>query len=265
VRNGFWLAVIALALVAIVGGYFEGASSAKPAPTLALHPDVRVSVHPARIDASNTGLHRSTDEAVVDAFSNDDVVVERPDLASIDWHPERISFVVGLCGTSLVTEAGFLHLGVPVAVDLDPAALDAVRVARATRDSGDRLFVHVTVAPSRDTLAALRSRLGDFDGISGRDVPNVAQALSGTGLAYFDERGDAPNGAFAQAGVALVQRDTTIDDRIAETYVAYMLERAAERSVREGRVVVLMRPLEETLTAVKNFLQTHNPEVVSVE
>ncbi|MHB8147435.1 MAG: divergent polysaccharide deacetylase family protein [Vulcanimicrobiaceae bacterium] len=250
-RNWFWGALIVLSLGVIVAGYLGG-SRATPPPTASLR----------RSHATH-----SSDAAgapVRDLFSNDDVVVERPQMAGLSWQPERLGIVIGLCGQSIAVESGFLGLGVPLSFDLDPHAAQAQGFAADVRAAGERLFIHVGHPPTGPQLTALRRRFGRFDGVASRESAGMAQALAGRSLAFFDERGDADARLFQTAGVPLEQRDVTADDRAAPAYIGYMLRRAAERSAYEGRVVVLMRPMLESLSALARFLHGHNAEIVDL-
>ena len=92
----------------------------------------------------------------------------------------------------------------------------------------------------------------------------MATALAGTGLEFFDERGDADPAPFVAAHVRFVTRDATVDDRSAETYIEFMLARAAERSEHEGRLTVLMRPLPASLAALDAFLQTRSVQIAAL-
>lgn len=247
------LVVIALALAAIVAGFLGGRASSHPPATVALHPLARPT------DGPQSGIVRdllraSRDSATVDAFAGDDAVVERPASAAIT--PPHLSIVVGLTGDSAVIDAQFLELNVPVAFDLDPSAPDAARFADLVRKSGNVLLLHVGTAPTKAQVAFERARLGPFDGIACRNAAGMARALAGTGLTFFDETGDADAGEFHRAGVTAVSRDATVDDRTEQSYVEYMLERTAVRASREGRLVVLMRPLPNSLHALERFAQS---------
>ncbi len=250
------LTVIALALAAIVGGFFSGQASSRPfaIATIRAMPSPRV----------EAVLQGASDAAVVDEFSDDDVVVERPTVDSRTWLPQRLAIVIGLCGESEAIDATFLRLNVPLAFDIDPHAAQAARVASFARAQGDVLLLHVSNAPSAATLTSLRATFGTFDGVASRESAGMAQALAATGLVFFDERGDANPGAFAAAHVALVQRDFTADDRSAPSYIQFMLERAALRSQREGRLVVLMRPLPNSLDALSAFLGTRSADILTL-
>lgn len=248
-RNGISLVVIALALASILAGFLSGQHASHPPPTVVLHA-ARAATTPA------PGLPHETDAHTVDLFSDDDVVVERPLAAVANWQPERLAIVVGLCGQSVAVESGFLRLGDPMAFDLDPNAAEAAKFAQFVRESGDPLYVHLGSAPTSAQLDALRARIGAFDGVASRSPRGMTRALAGTGLAFFDERGDADARAFAQANVSLIRRDFTVDNRTAPTYVSYMLERAAARSARAGAVVVLMRPMPSSLDALAAFTRS---------
>jgi hypothetical protein len=163
-----------------------------------------------------------------------------------------------------VVDAEFLRLGFPVAFVIDPHAGQAAKVAQLVRGAGQLLFVQVAGAPSDAALEGLRSRLGPFDGVAARDATGMAAALRGTGLTFFDERGDAGTAAFAASHVALIQRDVTADDRTGTGYVTFMLERAAALSRRVGPLVVLLRPLPTSLAALRGFAAAHDVQMVAL-
>ena len=250
------LSVIGLALSAIIGGYASGVSNAPVSPIVKLRPAPSPSVHAVRSGSSDT--------AVADVFSNDEVVIDRPILPQSHWIPASLSVVVGLCGDSAAIDGAFLRLGLPVALDVDPHARDAERTARYVAQEHQVLFIHVNDPPSQQTLVDLRNRFGQFAGIASRTSEGMPQALNGSGLVFFDERGDADRGDFATNGVQIVQRDTTVDDRTGAAYVRFMLDRAAMRSRKAGRMVALMRPLPSTLTALTTFAGTRSAEMVSL-
>lgn len=250
------ITVIALALAAILGGYFSGQAGARPPQIVVLHPVATPSVH-----AVTKGY---TDSPIVDLFSEDDVVVDRAQTATSAWLPERLSFVVGLCGRSLALDAEFLRLGLPLAIDLDPHGSDAQHVASYVTAQGLALLIHVDSAPSAAVLADFKKRFGSFDGIASRTSDGMPQALRGTGLLFFDERGEADARRFAMTGIHVVSRDATVDDRSSPSYISFMLDRAALRSQREGRVVVLMRPLPNSLAALTRFLETRSAQIVAL-
>jgi|SRR5579863_7551696 len=251
------LAVIGLALAAILGGYLSGRTGAQPPSFVQLHDR-----SPDR--ATRAVLRDASDSVVSDAFSDDDVVVERPVTAAEHWFPERLAFVIGLAGGSAAVAAQFLRLDVPVAFDLDPSAAEARKVAALVKGRGDVLLLHVGHVPSSEALAALRVRFGDIDGLASRDDSGEAELLAGSGLMFFDERGDADPRSFTERGVPLVARDTTVDDRSARTYIAYMLDRAAVRSARQGRLVVFMRPQPHALDALNAFALTRSAQIVTL-
>lgn len=250
------LAVIALSLAAIAGGYMSGVSNAPVSPIVKLKPMPSPSVRAVRNGSSDSGVD--------DAFSDDDVVVDRPVVEQTHWISPSLSLVVGLCGDNAALDGAFLRLGMPVALDVDPHARDADRTARYVNAEHQLLFIHVTSPPSQDTLLRLRDRFGAFAGVASRNSEGMPQVLNGTGLTFLDERGDADRAEFAQNHVAIVQRDTTVDDRTANAYITFMLDRAAMRSRRVGRLVVLMRPLPNTLAALQAFAGTRSAQIVSL-
>lgn len=252
------LTVIALALAAILGGYFSGQAGARPPEVVTLHPapSPGASVHPVSAGSS--------DSPVVDLFSDDDVVVDRARAAASAWLPERLSVVVGLAGESAALDGEFLRLGLPVAFDLDPHGNEADRVARYVTSQGLVLLIHVNVVPSPATLKGLQRRFGRIDGLASQTTQGMADALRGTGLLFFDERGDGDAASFAENGVRYVARDARVDDHSSPSYITFMLQRTALRSERQGRMVILMRPLPNSLAALSSFLGTRSAQIVAL-
>jgi polysaccharide deacetylase 2 family uncharacterized protein YibQ len=253
--QAFWLGVIALALAAIAGGYFSGRATGPPPPMRA-QTHVAPSVHPVLRDPS--------DSYVDDLFSADDVVVDRARTVSTRWLEPQLAIVVGLCGRSAASDAAFIELGVPLAVDLDPSAPQASDVAALAHESGDAVLLHLESAPTQAQLARLRKRFGDFSGVASRSIDGFVQSLDGTGLLFFDERGDADPEEFTRVGIPIAQRDATVDDRTARTYIRFMLDRSVQRSRREGSMVVLMRPLAHSVDALKALLATRSVQFVAL-
>jgi len=253
--QAFWLGVIALALAAIAGGYFSGRAAAPP-PQMRVQSRVAPSVHPV--------LHDPSDSYVDDAFSDDDVVVDRARTVSTHWLEPQLAVVIGLCGRSAATDAAFIQLGVPLTVDLDPGAPQASDVAELAHEAGDLVVLHLDTAPTQAQLARLRKRFGDFSGIASRSIGGFVQSLDGTGLLFFDERGDADAQEFTEVGIPIAQRDATVDDRTARTYIRFMLDRTVQRSRREGRMVVLMRPLVHSVDALKALAATRTVQFVTL-
>jgi len=248
--QAFWLAIIALALAAIVGGYVSGNAAAPPLQRPAVQPHVAASVHAVLKDPS--------DSSVVDEFSEDDVVVDRPQRATEHWLAPRLAIVVGLCGYSPSNDAAFMALKIPIAFDVDPAAPQASDVVELARESGDVVLLHLEQAPTQAQLARLRRRFGRFEGVASRTTRGFVQALDGTGLLYFDERGDANPEEFTEVDIPFVQRDETVDDRTARSYIRFMLARAVSSSQREGRSVVFMRPLLHSREALESLAATRS-------
>jgi polysaccharide deacetylase 2 family uncharacterized protein YibQ len=262
VRSAVWWALIAGALAAIVAGYVQGITSTQPPPFATLRATARETPHlPPALRAL---VRAPAGGAVNDLFTQDDVVVERPRASGDNWREEQLAIVIGLCGQSVVADSRFLTLGVPLAFVVDPHAAQAAAFAKLVRNGGQTLFVQTASAPSAGTLAALHRIIGSFDGIASRSADGMAIALRGTGLMFFDERGDADERPFAAAGVPLVLRDVTADDRSSTGYVAFMLSRAAGLSRRVGTVVVLLRPLPSSLDALRAFGSSHNVTIAAL-
>jgi polysaccharide deacetylase 2 family uncharacterized protein YibQ len=155
-----------------------------------------------------------------------------------------------------------MELPFPVAFDVDPRAPQAARVAELAREAHDLVFIHVSIAPSPARLAALRTRLGAFDGIAAQHSSRFVQALDGDNLTYFDESGDADGDDFLRVDVPFAQRDVTADNRTATSYIEYMLRRAVQRSERQGRLVVLVRPRPHSLAALGALASARTVEIV---
>jgi Divergent polysaccharide deacetylase len=152
-----------------------------------------------------------------------------------------------------------------VAFIVDPHAAQAAAFAKLVRDANQTLLVQVSAPPSAVTLASLRRTFGDFDGVAARDARGMAWVLRTSGLIFFDERGDSADpDEFESAGVPLVRRDVTGDDRSAAGYVSFMLSRAAGLSRRVGTVVVLLRPLPSSLDALRSFNASRNVTLVAL-
>jgi len=149
-------------------------------------------------------------------------------------------------------------------LDIDPNAQQAEAVAQLAHEAGDVVLIHEDRAPSQGELEKLRKRFGQFDGIASRSSARFVQALDGTGLLFFDERGDADGAEFAAVGIPLVQRDATVDDRTASSYIRFMLARVVQRSELEGRLVILMRPRKHSLDALNTLIAARSAQIVAL-
>ncbi len=258
------LVVIVLALASIVAGFVGGQASSHPPAIVMLHAAALPSTEPVSARNLAAALQRVSDAALNDTFAQDDVVVDRPLTQSSQWLTPRLSVVVGLTGESAVMEAQFLRLDIPLAFDVDPNGHDASLFTKLARNAGDPIFIHVGTAPSAEQLETFKQRIGPFDGIASRIDAGMPHALQGGGLMFFDEQGSADIAPFRRAGVAVVQRDTTVDDRTGKGYITYMLQRAAMRSRRAGRVVVFMRPQPNSLDALNQFLTSGSAEIAAI-
>jgi hypothetical protein len=140
--------------------------------------------------------------------------------------------------------------------------LAVVALALAAIIAGDIVLLHLEHAPTPSQLVQLRKRFGAFDGIASRATDGFVQSLDGTGLMFFDERGDADASEFSGVGIPIMQRDATVDDRTARSYIHFMLARVVQRSQLEGRSVVLMRPLLHSLDVLVALAATRSVEFV---
>lgn len=260
-RNAFWWALIAAALAAIGAGYVQASVQTRPPPIAS------VRTQPEALTAAQPDVRRETQtQTLDDPFAQDDVVVDRVRTPQPQWQSEQLQLVVGLCGSSIAAESGFLRLRYPIAFVVDPSAAQARAFSDLVRDNGDALLVQLDEPPAAQTLAALRRTIGQFDGVASRHTAGMAVALHGTGLAFFDERGDAANAdTFARMGVTLVRRDVTADNRSSLGYVTFMLGRAAALSRRNGPVVVFVRPLPSTLEALSDFGAAHDVRMIALQ
>lgn len=260
-RNAFWWALIAGALLAIVAGYVQASVQTQPPPVAQLRSNAGI------LPAPDPAIRREPQTPeVADEFANDDVVANRARTAQPQWQSEQLQLIVGICGSSVAAESGFLRLHYPITFVLDPAAAQARAFADLARNNGDAVFVQVGEPPAPQTLAAFRRAIGRFDGIASRRTAGMALALRSSGLTFFDERGDAANAdTFARLGVTLVRRDVTADNLSNAGYVTFMLGRAAELSRRTGPVVVFVRPLPSTLSALETFSATHDVRMIALQ
>lgn len=259
--NAFWWALIAGALGAIGAGYAQATVQTQPPPVAQLRSSAGIAPIP------EPAVRREPETQVLDdAFAGDDVVVDRARSAVSQWQSERLQLVVGVCGASVAAESGFLRLRFPIAFVVDPAAAQARAFADLVRSNGDAVLVQTGEPPGPQTLAAFRRTIGRFDGIASRHAAGMALALHGTGLTFFDERGNAAVAStFANEGVPLVRRDVTADNRGGLGYAIFMLGRAADLSRRTGPVVVFVRPLPSTLAALEAFGTTHDVRMIALQ
>jgi Divergent polysaccharide deacetylase len=259
--NAFWWTLIAGALAAIGVGYTQATVQTQPPPVAQLRSSAGI------LPSPEPAVRREPQtQTLDDAFAGDDVVVDRIRKPLPEWQSEQLQLVVGICGASVAAESGFLRLHYPIAFVVDPAAAQARAFADLVRSNGDAVLVQVGEPPGPRTLAAFRRAIGRFDGIASRQAAGMAVALHGTGLTFFDERGDAANAkTFANEGVPLVRRDVTADNRTGLGYAIFMLGRAADLSSRTGPVVVFVRPLPSTLAALEAFGTTHDVRMIALQ
>ncbi len=247
----FWSLIAACGAAAIVSGF---ASDARNAPRPAPHPSPRTA------PASPVPLPTFRGS---DTFGADwDVVVDRSPAPDPDGRA-RIAIAVGPCGANAALDAAFAHLDLPIALVIDPAGADAVAAAGLARSQGKPFYVQVGRAPSPAKLASLLKKFQGAAGLAsdaGRAMPAV---LSGSGLAYFDERGDVDPAPFSKTGTPLIRRDLSVDDRDATGYVDYMLQRAVALGAGRGRAVALMHPRAASLQALRAFARSNGRDLVA--
>ena len=253
--QAFWLAIIALALAAIVGGYMSGREPRRRRALVYSRASRRARTRCCtipRIHASTISSRPTTSSSIVRSCSPN--IGSRRNLRS--W------WVCADAAPSI--DAAFVQMRVPIAFDVDPSAAQAVMVVQLAREAGDLVLLHLENAPTQWQLAQLRKRFGTFDGVASRSSERFVQSLDGTGLLFFDERGDADAGEFSAAGIPIAQRDETVDDQTARGYIRFMLARAVQRSQREGRSVVLMRPQHPSLDALEALVATRSVQFVAL-
>lgn len=260
-RTAFWWTLVAGALAAIGTGYVQGTVRTQPPPLVRLRSTTAIVPWP------DLAVKREPQTPTIDdAFADDDVVVDRARVPRSHWQSEKLQLVVGVCGASVAAESGFLRLHYPIAFIIDPAAAQARTFADLVRNNGDAVLVQADEPPGPQTLAAFHRTIGPFDGVASRRAAGMALALSGTGLTFFDERGDGANAnAFARMDVPIVRRDVTADNRSGLGYVTFMLGRAADLSRRTGPVVVFVRPLPSTLAALEAFGTSHHVRMIALQ
>ncbi len=246
-RNVFWFVTIALALTAIVAGYRSTRTVSVPRAARATTRDPRRATPADRAQFRADG----PSAAVNDSFARDPVTVAHSGAAGVRWRRERLLVMVVGIGWSLPLESAFLASHLPLGFVIDPSAPYAIRAAALARAAGRSVYLQVARAPSPGQLAQLHVRFGRFAGVASRAPAGMARALQGAGLEFFDERGTADPAAFARAGVPLLQRAVTADDRTQPGYVRFMLRRAADVAQRFGPTVVLVRPFPTTLRALQ--------------
>jgi polysaccharide deacetylase 2 family uncharacterized protein YibQ len=238
----FWSIVGALGAVAIVSGIV---SNARIAARNAPHRKAAI----ARPSSSPSPGVRAT-AAVLGSDWN--VVVDRSPAPDADGSA-RVAIAVGPCGANATLDAAFARLDLPMALVIDPNGADARTIAALAGSAGKPFYLQVGSAPTAVTLAALRQRFDGMTGIASGQSSGVAAALAGSGLAYFDERGNADARTFARAGVGLISRDVTVDDRDQAGYVTYMLQRTIVLGAARGRAVAWMHPRVSSLHALRAF------------
>ena len=248
----FWSLIGACGLVAIVGGIVDNARlasiAAAHAKQLAPKPSSAPPVLPSRGAAATFG-------------SDWDVVVDRSPSPNADGSA-RLAIVVGPTGANAALDAAFARATLPLALVIDTSAADAPGIAALARSQGKPFYLQVADAPSPSTIGGLTRRFDGAAGFASANATGMATALAGTGLVYFDERGDANPAPFAKAGTPLIRRDLTVDDRDAPGYVGFMLQRAIVLGGARGRAVAWMHPRAASLQALRAFGKAHAADVV---
>ncbi len=247
----FWSLIAACGTAAIVSGFVSDARNA-PRPTP--HPS------PTTRPASPTPLPTFRGS---DTFGADwDVVVDRSPEPNPDGSA-RIAIAVGPCGTNAALDAAFARLDLPIALVIDPAGVDALATAALARSQGKPFYVQVGRVPSPAKLASLLKKFEGATGLASDAGRAMPAALAGSGLAYFDERGDIDPALFSKAGTPLIRRDLSVDDRDATGYVDYMLQRAVALGAIRGRAVALMHPRAASLQALRTFAKSNGRDLVA--
>ncbi len=235
-----WIGWGALALFgawAIVYGALTNGASAQSHEAPRARPLVREVIAAVRAPA----------DALHDPFAQDDVVVER--IATTHGISNTGSIVVAIaeCGRNAALDDLAVALPFPAVLIVDPNGRDAKRAATLAYDRGKAVYVQTDDVPPESVLAQWRREFARFDGIASLRWEGASARLGGSGIAFFDERGDADAMRFGADGVALLRRDVTIDDRSEQGYIGYMLHQAFQSAHRVGRAVVFARAQGATL------------------
>lgn len=245
----FWSVLIALAAIPIIIGIVQQIRTA-PSHAVAVAttaPPSRAIILPAAPASTNPDVG--------------EVVVDRTGAPNPDGGA-RIAIVVGPAGHDAKMDAAFLRLPVALTIIVDPHAAHADATASLAHATGHALYLWASGAPKPMTITAWNTRFGGVAGIASVDASGMAAALHGTGYSYLDQHGDAAATVFTDAGVPLVHRDITVDDREEASYIAYMLNRALTLGINRGEAVVWMRPQAASLAALRKFASAHAHEIV---
>lgn len=249
----FWAIVIAIAAVPIVAGIVRVARTPRPAMPAAVAtraPAVRALVLPP--------------DRAPDATSQGDVVVDRSPSPNADGSA-RVALVVAPLGASAAVDGAFVRLPLPIAVAIDPALPQAAADTALAGQMGRPVYAYARAVPSAATLANWRARFPNLAGVAAIASAGMPRALRDQGLAFLDLRGDADAAAFAAAGVPLLRRDITLDDRDESGYVRYMLDRAIALGAERGTAVAWLHPRAASLAALRTFAGSRARDVVPLD
>ena len=190
----------------------------------------------------------------IDRFANDPVVVPCATMNAAPLHnPMLRLFLVG-AGQNQASDHDLFSLSVPSAVVVVPQGHDAKNVVRRAQQYGSPVFLQLDGRLQAGQIQRDRARFGAIAGYAGRDASAAREALSGSGLSFFDERGDAAAGAYRAAGIRYFGRSVTADNDEGSGYIAFMLKRAVTMSRSCGALNVLMRANHNSLKAAGKAL-----------
>jgi len=268
-----WLTIV-FSITALVAGFVNGSATVAPAQELAqTKPDMRSpaarpferTLHGAHSLADADDNERSLDD-------RDAVVASTPDRSvSID-DDATLSLVLVDAGRSVMLESGFIELGVPLTVAVDPSGDAAKDVADLANGHGKSVFVELDAPTGPDSRAAFSAfvarvvkqepyaagiALRYVDGSDALEMGRLtAGVLRTTPYRVLDEPADDPAllRALERAGITAEARDVTIDSRDEPGYVRFMLRQAVWLSRSRGKTIVVMHPYPQTLAAVRELI-----------
>ncbi|MHB8461844.1 MAG: hypothetical protein ACYDA1_04295 [Vulcanimicrobiaceae bacterium] len=190
----------------------------------------------------------------IDRFADDPVVVPCATMNAAPLHnPMLRLFLVG-AGQNQISDHDLFSLSVPSAVVVVPKGRDAKNVVRRAQQYGSPVFIQLDGALGSRQIQQDRARFGGIAGYAGRDASAARMALAGSGLSFFDERGDAAAASYRAAGIRYFGRAVTADNDEGNGYISFMLKRAVTMSRSCGPLNVLMRANHNSLKAAAKAL-----------